>query len=67
MGVRLRVAGGAVRPRFVAAPEAGDEVVEVEEIRVFVARTILDELGEVVIDVTVEHDQLTVRPVESDA
>jgi Fe-S cluster assembly iron-binding protein IscA len=65
-GVRLRIAGGAVRPRFAAAPEEGDEVVESEGVRVFVARAILEELGEVEIDVTPEHEQLTVRPLESD-
>ena len=67
MGVRLRIAGGAVRPRFVAAPEPGDETVEADSIRVFVAKAILDEHGEVEIDVTDEHESLMVRPLPSDA
>ena len=67
VGVRLRIAGGAVRPRFVPAPEEGDEVVEQDGVRVFIARAILDELGgDVVVDVTAEHETLTVRPVGSD-
>jgi Fe-S cluster assembly iron-binding protein IscA len=62
----LRIAGGEVRPRFVTEAQEGDEVVEQDGIRVFVAKAILDELGEVVIDVTREHEQLTVWPLESD-
>jgi hypothetical protein len=68
MGVRLRIAGGAVRPRFVPGPEAGDETVETGGIRVFIAQAILDANGgDVEIDVTAEHEQLTVRPLPSDA
>lgn len=67
MGVRLRIAGGAVRPRFVPAPEADDEIVESGGVRVFIARSILDEHGgNVVVDVTEEHETLTVRPIGSD-
>lgn len=61
--MRLRVAGGAVRPRFVTAPEEGDETIEAAGLRIFIARTIVDELGPVVVDVTPEHGQLTVRPL----
>jgi hypothetical protein len=63
MGVRLRIAGGEVRPRFVATPEETDEVLETEGIRVFVARTIVEEHGDVEIGVTPEHGQLVVRPL----
>ena len=65
MGVRLRIAGGAVRPRFVPGAEDGDEIVEADGIRVFIAAAILDAHGEVEIDVTPEHEQLVVRPVGS--
>ncbi len=68
MGVRLRIAGGAVRPRFVPGAEEGDETIEADGIRVFIARAILDANGgDVEIDVTAEHEQLTVRPLGSDA
>ena len=68
MGVRLRVAGGAVRPRFVPGAEEGDETVDAGGIRVFIAKTILDANGgSVEVDVTAEHEQLTVRPLASDA
>jgi Fe-S cluster assembly iron-binding protein IscA len=64
--VRLRIAGGALRPRFVPGAEADDEVVEQDGIRVFIARAILDQHGgDVVIDVTPEHETLMVRPVGS--
>ncbi len=62
VGVRLRVAGGMVRPRFVETPEEGDETVVADGIRVFIAKQIVDELGEVVVEVTPEHGQLVVRP-----
>jgi hypothetical protein len=65
VGVRLRVAGGMVRPRFVESPEEGDETIEEGGVRVFIAKQILDELGPVEVGVTAEHEQLTVRPLES--
>ena len=56
-----------MRPRFVPAPESDDEIVEEDGIRVFIARSILDEHGgDVVVDVTEEHESLTVRPLGSD-
>jgi Fe-S cluster assembly iron-binding protein IscA len=61
VGVRLRRAGGEVRPRFEAEPRPDDEVVEVEGLRVFVAREIVDELGEVEVDISEEHEQIVVR------
>jgi Fe-S cluster assembly iron-binding protein IscA len=62
MGVRLRVAGGFIRPRFQPEPSEGDEVVTEHGLRVFVSREIVDGLdGDLVIDVTAEHEQLTVR------
>lgn len=64
MAVRLRRAGGAIRPRFVSDPEPEDVVVEAEGIRVFVAGSIAAE-GDVEIAVTPEHDELVVRPVRS--
>jgi hypothetical protein len=57
----LRVAGGEVRPQFVAEPLAGDEVVDVDGMRVFVAQKIVEEYGDVVIDATEEHGNLVVR------
>jgi hypothetical protein len=65
VGVRLRVAGGMVRPRFVEGPEEGDEELDAGGIRVFLAKTITDELGDVEIGVTPEHGQLVVRPLSS--
>jgi hypothetical protein len=60
--VRLRIAGGEVRPRFVAEPDAGDEVVEVGELRVFVAAPIVEQFGgDIVVDVTPEHGTLVVK------
>lgn len=61
VGVRLRMAGGQVRPRFVPAPEPDDEVIETGGIRVFIAASIVAE-GEVEVDVTPEHETLEVRP-----
>ncbi|HVL81912.1 MAG TPA: iron-sulfur cluster biosynthesis family protein [Actinomycetota bacterium] len=61
VGVRLRVAGGQVRPRFAPAPEPTDEVVELEGVRVFVDRQIADSAPEVTIDVSDEHETLVVR------
>ena len=61
VGVRLRVAGGVVRPRFVPAAQEGDTVVEIEGLRIFVAKDIVDELGGVEVVVTPEHSQLEVR------
>jgi hypothetical protein len=63
MGVRLRMAGGQIRPRFVAEPDAGDIVVEEAGVRVFVAATLVD--GDVEIAVTPEHETLVIRPVGS--
>lgn len=66
MGVRLRIAGGAVRPRFVEAPSESDETVEAGGVRVFIAREILDAHGgDVEVDVTPEHETLVVRPIGS--
>ena len=59
--VRLRIAGGEVRPQFVAEPLPGDEIVDVDGVRVFVARKIIEEYGDVVIDATEEHGNLVVR------
>jgi Fe-S cluster assembly iron-binding protein IscA len=59
-GVRLRMAGGIVRPRFASEPEPDDVVIEQDGVRVFVAASIADR-GDVVIDVTPEHDTLVVR------
>jgi hypothetical protein len=65
VGVRLRIAGGEVRPRFVAQPEAGDEVIEVEEVRVFVAAPIVEQFGgDVLVDVTPEHGSLIVKKAQ---
>lgn len=63
--MRLRVAGGMVRPRFVPAPEEGDETIEAGGVRVFIAKQIVDELGDVEVGVSAEHEQLTIRPLES--
>ena len=63
MGVRLRVAGGAVRPRFADGPFEGDEVVETGGIRIFVARELA--VGDIEIGVSEEHETLVVRRLES--
>lgn len=65
--MRLRVAGGEVRPRFAQQPEPDDEVLEVEGLRVFVARSVTAEHGLVEVAVAPEHDQLIVRPLPSEA
>lgn len=59
--VRLRVAGGQVRPHFVSEPAPDDEVVDVDGLRVFVAGAIASRSSEVVIDATEEHGNLVVR------
>jgi hypothetical protein len=64
MAVRLRLAGGAIRPRFVAEPEPDDVILEAGGIRVFVASAVAGS-GDVEIGVTEEHDELVVRPVRS--
>lgn len=61
VGIRLRIAGGEIRPHFVAEPYGDDEIADVEGVRVFVARGIVDELGDIVVDATEEHGNLTVR------
>ena len=62
VGVRLRIAGGSVRSRFAEGPEDGDEVLEADGIRVFVARGIVESAPNVEIDITLEHAELIVRP-----
>lgn len=63
-GVRLRRAGGEVMPRFATDPEAGDEVVEEDGVRVFVARPIADSAVRIEIGVSDEHERLVVRVLE---
>ncbi len=60
MGVRLRMAGGAVRPRFQPEPSPDDAVVEVEGLRIFVAPELGDDIE---IGVSAEHATLVVRSV----
>lgn len=67
VGVRLRRAGGAVRPRFAPDPEPGDEVVEADGVRVFVAAALLEEAEHLEVGVSDEHDTLVVLPVASEA
>jgi Fe-S cluster assembly iron-binding protein IscA len=62
VGVRLRVAGGAVRPRFAPGPEEGDETVEADGVRVFVDARIASSAPTVEIDLSSEHETLIVRP-----
>jgi Fe-S cluster assembly iron-binding protein IscA len=62
VGVRLRLVGDEVMPRFAPAPEATDEVVETEGVRVFVDARILAIAPDVVIAVSEEHERLVVRP-----
>lgn len=64
-GVRLRVAGGEIRPRFSPEPKDTDEVVEVEGIRVFVDAKALEGVEEAEIGVTEEHETLVVREAGS--
>ena len=61
VGVRLRIAGGEVRPRFAQAPEPTDEVVEADGVRVFVDHAIASSAETVTIDVAAEHETLVVR------
>jgi hypothetical protein len=61
--VRLRIAGGSIRSRFAPGPEEGDEVLEADGIRVFVARGIVESAPDVEIDITAEHAELIVRKV----
>lgn len=68
MGVRLRLAGGAIRPRFAPEPSPGDEVVETGGVRIFVASNILTgdiAAGDIEIGVSDEHESLVVRPLGS--
>ena len=55
-----------MRSRFVQGAEDGDETVVVDGIRVFIAKAIIEEYGEVEVDVSQEHDQLIVRSLGSD-
>ena len=50
-----------MRPQFVTDPMPDDEIVEVEGMRVFVSRGIVEQRDEVVIDATEEHGNLVVR------
>jgi hypothetical protein len=59
--VRLRIAGGVVRPHFVAAASPDDEVVDGDGFRLFVARAIVDQHADLVVDATEEHGNLIVR------
>jgi hypothetical protein len=61
--VRLRVAGGQVRPRFASEPSEGDVTVEVEGIRIFVAPDVAT--GDIEIATSAEHETLIVRPLGS--
>lgn len=65
MGVRLRAAGGAVRPRFVRDGEPDDVAIVQDGIRIFIAPSILEGREDVEIAVTPEHEQLVVRSVRS--
>jgi hypothetical protein len=58
MGVRLRMAGGAVRPRFQSEPSEGDHVVEIDGLRIFVAPELGDDIE---VGVSAEHSTLVVR------
>jgi len=62
-GVRLRVAGGEVRPRFAAGPEPDDEVVSTGGVLVFVAPGVADG-ADVEVGVSAEHDTLTVSRLQ---
>lgn len=61
-GVRLRVAGGELRPRFASEPREGDEELEVEGVRVFIAPDVAEPGADVEIGVSAEHETLVVRP-----
>ena len=61
IGVRLRLAGGEVRPRFAPEPQPGDAVVDAGGIRVFVDARILESTPDAEIGVSGEHEQLVVR------
>jgi Fe-S cluster assembly iron-binding protein IscA len=57
-GVRVREAGGELRPRFVASPEPTDEIVEADGVRVFVDPRLAASRPEAVIGVSHEHERL---------
>lgn len=63
VAVRLRMAGGQIRPRFTSEPDPTDIVVEAEGIRMFVAQALVEGEGDVEIAVTPEHETLVVRPL----
>ena len=50
-----------MRPQFVTDPMPDDEVVEIEGLRVFVSRAIVEQRDDVLIDATEEHGNLVVR------
>lgn len=62
-GVRLRYAGGDVRPQLANAPQPTDEIVESGGVRLFVDRRILDDAPDIEVGVSPEHETLVVRPV----
>lgn len=56
IAIRLRLAGGELRPRFTGTPEPGDEVAEFPGLRVFVDPALKD----LTVDVSPEHQKLIV-------
>lgn len=63
VAVRLRLAGGAIRPRFATEPSEGDAIVEAGGVRIFVATEIVS--GDIEIGVSHEHETLVVRELGS--
>jgi hypothetical protein len=59
--VRLRIAGGEVRSRFATEGEPDDTTVEVDDVRIFIAPSVLELGDDLEVGVTDEHDKLVVR------
>ncbi|MGH2828940.1 MAG: hypothetical protein ACRDJM_00500 [Actinomycetota bacterium] len=59
-GVRIRLVRGVTQTAFAADPEPGDVTLDVEGIRLFLDPS-LSGSGAVVIGVSSEHDQITVK------
>jgi hypothetical protein len=61
VGVRLSIdRSGSLRTGFAEEPEAGEETVVAGEVRVFVSAEIA--AAGLVLDASVEHEQLVLRP-----
>lgn len=58
-GVRVRLAAGVARTQFADEPSSGDQIVEADGVTIFLDASLAGR-STVVIDVSSEHDTLTV-------